>query len=190
MPTGVYIRTAEYREKQRQTALKMGKKPPVHSREEMRAFALKNGNMPPHTKGKESPCWKGGKGKCLDCQKELGKYGAKRCSDCIKVFRVGKNNPRWKGGITPEQKAIRGSLKYKAWRKQVLERDNYTCQKTGETNCVLRIHHIKNFSQFPELQFDVDNGITFSEKAHIEFHRRYGLRNNTREQILEYLSGQ
>jgi len=29
----------------------------------------------------------------------------------------------------------------------------------------------------------VSNGITFSEKAHKEFHKKYGFKNNTEEQL-------
>jgi hypothetical protein len=43
----------------------------------------------------------------------------------------GKNNPRWMGGITKIQVAIRNLDKYNKWRRQVYKRDNYSCISCG-----------------------------------------------------------
>jgi len=101
---------------------------------------------------------------------------------------VGKNNPMWKDGITPEIRKIRNSPEMKLWRKSVFERDNFVCQKYRTSGGILRAHHINNFADFPELRLAIDNGITLSEKAHKEFHKIYGRRNNTQEQLEEFLS--
>jgi hypothetical protein len=100
----------------------------------------------------------------------------------------GDKNPNWKGGITPINEKIRKSLEYKLWQDAVFARDGYTCQKYGIKGGNLNTHHILNFSQYPELRFAIDNGITLSEKAHREFHKIYGVRNNTREQLEEFLT--
>ena len=34
----------------------------------------------------------------------------------------------------------------------------------------------------------IENGITLSLKAHREFHKKYGFRNNTKEQLEEFLN--
>jgi len=95
----------------------------------------------------------------------------------------------WKGGITPENIKIRHSLEMKLWRKSVFERDNFTCQKYNtKVSGSLRAHHINNFADFPELRTSIENGITLSEKAHIEFHKKYGFKNNSREQLQEFLN--
>lgn len=101
---------------------------------------------------------------------------------------TGNKNPNWKDGITPENMKERGSLDYKLWRKSVFERDNFTCQKYGISGGELNAHHINNFSDFPELRFAIDNGITLSKKAHLEFHNKYSRKNNTKEQLLEFLN--
>lgn len=100
----------------------------------------------------------------------------------------GENSFWWKGGITPENLKIRTSLEYKLWRKSVFERDNFTCQKTRIKGGKLHPHHINNFADFPELRTSIENGITLSEKVHREFHQLYGKKNNTKEQLLEFLS--
>lgn len=78
----------------------------------------------------------------------------------------GKNCHLWKGGITPEKKKIRGSLKYKTWRTACFERDNYTCRGCGVRGGQLEVHHIKSFSEYPDLRFIIDNGITYCQKCH------------------------
>jgi hypothetical protein len=94
----------------------------------------------------------------------------------------------WKGGTSPEKKIIRKGLQFKLWREAVFVRDNWTCQKYNTKGGTLHPHHIQNFSDFPELRFEVSNGITLSEKAHREFHKKYGLKNNTYDQLQEFIS--
>ncbi len=101
--------------------------------------------------------------------------------------RRGSLNPAWKGGITPLNAKLRNSLEFKLWREAVFARDNWTCQKYGTRGGKLHPHHIQNFAQYPELRFAIDNGITFSEKAHREFHKKYGKKNNTKGQLLDFL---
>lgn len=76
----------------------------------------------------------------------------------------------------------------KLWKKACLERDNFTCQKTKQRGGKLRVHHINNFADFPELRTAINNGITLSEKSHKEFHQIYGVSNNTKEQLEEFLN--
>lgn len=94
----------------------------------------------------------------------------------------------WKGGVTPENEKIRKSLEYCLWREACMKRDNFTCQKTGQWGGELRVHHINNFSDNPELRTSINNGITLSKKAHQDFHKKYGIKNNTREQLIEFLN--
>jgi hypothetical protein len=56
---------------------------------------------------------------------------------------------------------------------------NFVANFAGVTN---------NFAEFPELRTSIENGITLSEKAHKEFHKKYGFRNNTKEQLQEFLT--
>jgi len=94
----------------------------------------------------------------------------------------------WNGFTATIGEKIKSSEIYRKWRKQVFQRDNYICQKTGVRGSILHPHHIKNFADYPELRFVVDNGITLADEVHREFHKIYGRRNNTREQLEEFLS--
>lgn len=74
-----------------------------------------------------------------------------------------------KGWITPINKAIRVSRKYRAWRKSVFERDDYTCQLCGKRGGVeLAVDHIKPFALYPELRFDMSNARTLCRPCHIK----------------------
>ena len=64
----------------------------------------------------------------------------------------------------------RVSPEYKRWKKAVLERDGYKCQHCGEEND-LHVHHIKSFSKYPELRYEVSNGITLCKKCHKKEHK-------------------
>jgi len=100
----------------------------------------------------------------------------------------GERSSQWKGGISTENNKIRGSIESRLWREAVFARDNYTCQKTGIKGGKLNSHHINNFANYPELRFAIDNGVTLSEKAHNEFHKIYGRRNTTKDQLIEFLT--
>jgi 5-methylcytosine-specific restriction endonuclease McrA len=67
---------------------------------------------------------------------------------------------------TPEKLYIRHSAEYKLWRKEVFERDDYTCQICGLRGGVLHADHIKPFAIFPELRLEVSNGRTLCKPCH------------------------
>lgn len=80
--------------------------------------------------------------------------------------RKGEKNPQWKGGVTPKHRAIRTSKEYKNWRTAVFVRDDYSCQGCGTRGGHLHAHHLKAFSLFPELIFEVSNGQTLCVPCH------------------------
>lgn len=104
------------------------------------------------------------------------------------TFKPGSEHWAWKGGISKENNRLRQSQKYEIWRRSVFERDDFSCRVCGKCGDV-NAHHIENFADFPEARFDTDNGITFCEKCHEEFHKRYGKRGTTKAQLEEFLKG-
>ena len=163
MPTGIYIRTNETKEKTRQSLL--GHFVSEESKEKNRQSNL---------------------GKKYSNRKKPPPFTEEH-REKMRQANSGEKNNNWKNGITPENLQIRQSIEYRLWREAVFARDNWTCQKYGIKGGKLRVHHIHNFADYPELRFAIDNGITFLDKAHREFHKIYGRKNNTEEQLLKFL---
>ena len=65
----------------------------------------------------------------------------------------------------------RSCQEYKRWRLQVFDRDNYTCVFCCKRGVKLNAHHIKSYAHYPELRYDLSNGITLCEPCHSELHK-------------------
>lgn len=186
------IQNLEVREKSHQTNLeKYGTENPFAS-EEIKE-KIRNTNMEKY--GVEVPTQKPeirtkGSETCLE------KYGVINYGAIYSAEHKGELSARWKGG--PEYHGRdRATYEYRDWRKAVFERDSYTCQSCGYKNRIglkpeekreLNAHHIKNWRDNEDVRYDVGNGITFCEKCHLEFHAIYGKKNNTKEQLEEFLN--
>ena len=86
----------------------------------------------------------------------------------------GSKHYNWRGGLTSPNKAARSIKLYYDWRKAVYERDNYTCYICTERGGKLSAHHIKTFAAYPELRYEVSNGMTVCVRCHNEVvHRNF-----------------
>jgi 5-methylcytosine-specific restriction endonuclease McrA len=63
--------------------------------------------------------------------------------------------------------------KYVDWRIAVYKRDKFFCQmpncplkKTDKAKKKMQAHHIKRWADFPELRFQISNGITLCKHCH------------------------
>jgi hypothetical protein len=79
---------------------------------------------------------------------------------------AGENHWNWQNGKTPKNEAIRKCSDYRNWRLSVFTRDKYTCQTCGIMGGKLQADHIKPFSIFYELRFDITNGRTLCKSCH------------------------
>lgn len=70
-----------------------------------------------------------------------------------------------------DAKEGRRSGEYKAWRANVFSRDNYTCQKCGAHGVKINAHHKKQYAFYPELRYELSNGITLCVPCHKAVHR-------------------
>lgn len=69
----------------------------------------------------------------------------------------------------PDPEIKRAGWKYRAWRKTVLERDHRTCQECGSTKKV-GAHHVKAWKDYPDLRYDISNGVSLCEFCHANAH--------------------
>ena len=107
---------------------------------------------------------------CCNCFNIIHGFGKLYCSKlCTYAHRIGKNHPMWKDGKSLERNRARDSSELKNWRKIVFKRDNYTCQHCGEKR-YLHAHHIKQYSDYPELRFEESNGLTLCVICHGKVH--------------------
>jgi len=92
------------------------------------------------------------------------KQGKQQISEAERRKRIFAS---WKN---PELDKLRRTEEYKNWRVAVLERDGYKCQHCEKTGGRLHAHHIKSFKLYPDLRYDVENGVTLCKKCHEDLH--------------------
>lgn len=123
--------------------------------------------------GKNNGSWKGGpvSHKCAWCGKDFfAQHSIKReccsriCAGKLQIERLG--SPNYKDGRTPINNIIRNCSDYNQWRDAIFKRDYYTCRDCGKRGGYLEAHHLKSFSEYPELRFNTNNGKTLCLECH------------------------
>ena len=95
-------------------------------------------------------------------------------SDRVSYGCKNENHWNWKGGISSEKIKLRQTSEYKLWRKKCFQRDNYSCQDCGLSECYLNVHHIIPFSLLVDTNqnlFNLENGITLCKLCHKKRHQ-------------------
>lgn len=73
-----------------------------------------------------------------------------------------------KESYAQRMKYLRASFRYKEWRTAVFKRDDWTCQFCGVKGGKLQADHIKPFSLFPDLHYEITNGRTLCRPCHFK----------------------
>ena len=152
MPSGVYRRTEYHRQRMRET---IGVS--MRARWQTKEFRVKMSALL--------------RGNTYALGNKLSEEHKRRIAAFISATRNGENNPNWKGGRKRQHKILYGSRRYKEWRQNVFKRDGYQCQWCGAKNgfgraVYLEAHHEKEWADYPELRFEVSNGITLCKDCH------------------------
>lgn len=102
----------------------------------------------------------------------LGKLHTEETKNKISESRKGKtageNHHKWKPDRTKlAKRQERNDSSYKEWRRLVWLRDNFKC-KIANPDCAgqLEAHHILGWSEYPELRYKINNGITLCHAHH------------------------
>ena len=75
---------------------------------------------------------------------------------------------------------------YKKWRKEIYKRDNHKCPWPGcNSHKKLNAHHIRKWSDFPHLRYDINNGITLCSIHHKSIQNMEELYESNFYQILK-----
>ena len=105
--------------------------------------------------------------------KKHTKEHCKKISESLKgkipknAWRSGELHPMWNPDRTDQRE--RFTNKYRDWRYAVIKRDKWTCQicgdkrSSGKNFCV---DHIKPFSTYPELRYEISNGRVLCNECH------------------------
>lgn len=110
------------------------------------------------------------------------------------IAKTGKRNGMWNPRLSEEERQLnrekgRNMDGYSVFRWKVYERDDYTCQKCGDdTGGNLVVHHIDSYKEHIDKRVDENNGITFCESCHKEYHKYYGISGANRKDFNEYLN--
>ena len=113
------------------------------------------------------------------------------CPVCHKQFRAVKDTKKkpcvycskecWsKRGAHPRKRNPDPLMR--AWKSSVLKRDNYTCQNCGSKRN-LEAHHIKERKNYPDLKYDVSNGLCLCHDCHLKTDN-YGYKAKIKAKIL------
>lgn len=92
----------------------------------------------------------------------------------------GEKNPNWKGGISSSAKLGRSKSEYFKWKNSVFATASWKCQLCSLEHgsicdccghrSLLHAHHIKAYSEYPELRYEISNGVALCEKCHKKVH--------------------
>ena len=108
----------------------------------------------------------------FDCKyKEKGMIG----------FELYDNLKEWKKEVTAP---TRNDPEYRAMKKRVRERDNFTCQccgyhNTEKVNHGLEVHHIYGYKDHLDYRTEDSNCVTLCKDCHKKYHSIYGKNNVT-----------
>ncbi len=108
-------------------------------------------------------------GRCPKCGED-GLFDYRKAGPHIAVYCM------WCGAFVQHVPKIDPKKRLSKWKKRIKERDKYTCQRCGlvANSTQLDAHHKIPVWFMPDLQYDMDNGITLCKVCHHALHGAAG----------------
>lgn len=101
--------------------------------------------------------------------KNSAKYCSRQCrATAVGKSKIGELHPRWiRDRNNLKRHNRRNDSAYVDWRKNVWTRDKFKC-RISNISCSGRMeaHHILSWKDYPELRYDINNGITLCHSHH------------------------
>lgn len=142
---------------------------------------LKNGGTSPfkgktHTNATKAILRKKSKEQAANKKEKLGEE-----EYSIEMALMKRRIPRdeFDGFVTEKHARERNSPEGKAWKLEVLQKCNFTCDKCNQVGGKLVAHHLNGFNSHTEQRTDINNGICLCESCHKDFHNKFGKGSNT-----------
>jgi hypothetical protein len=164
MPTGVYVRTEEYRQKQREAMLRRvnpGKNKSEETRKKISESSKKR-KYSEETRKKHSLLMKDKPGFFK------GKKHSKESKEKISKALTGEKHYNWKGGISAKSLYVpeRRTGRYKQWKKKIFEKNGKICSICKKTEGRFEVDHIVPAAINKNKIYDVNNARILCRDCH------------------------
>lgn len=131
-----------------------------------------------------------------EAQISFSKFKAgQRCSSCkpkrLGDVQRGKLSQNYNPNRSDEQRIKdRKYPEYIQWRRDVYERDDYTCQRCEERGLKINAHHIESYAKNPDKRTEITNGVTLCYDCHQEYHKAFGRNGANGEDFESFMYGE
>jgi len=103
------------------------------------------------------------------------------------LVKYGADHPRWRTDLTEEDRDRRRDRRHKEWSRAVLERDGYRCAICS-TRGILHAHHLYSYKTYPELRYELLNGVSLCDTCHRRFHKAMGYNGSKEADLFTFFN--
>ena len=99
----------------------------------------------------------------------------------------GDKSPTWNPNLTEKDREDRRNLEEcRVWKQAIKKNNDYTCCVCNIRGGDLVSHHLESYHANKELRTEIANGVCLCKKCHVSFHKKFGWKNNTKQQFEKF----